>query len=293
MNSKYKLATIFAILAAALYAFNAPISKLLLNEISSTLMASLLYLGAGTGMFIVGFIRKRVGHTQNELNLTKKELPYTLGMIILDIIAPIFLMLGLNLTTSANVSLLNNFEIVATSIIALVLFKEKISKRLWVAIGLITIASIIISIEDISSFSFSLGSLFVILACISWGLENNCTRKLSNKDPLQIVVVKGIFSGLGSLIISIINQDAIPKFHFILIALILGFFSYGLSIYFYIYAQRYLGAAKTSAYYALAPFIGVGLSLIIFLQLPTVSFIIGLIIMIIGTKFASSDVNES
>ncbi len=47
-------------------------------------------------------------------------------------------------------------------------------------------------------------------------------------------------------------------------ALVLGFVAYGLSIYFYVRAQRDLGAAKTSAFYAAAPFIGVILSFAIF-----------------------------
>ena len=140
------------------------------------------------------------------------------------------------------------------------LLSEAISKRLWGAISLITISSIILSIEDVSSFSFSLGSIFVLLACICWGLENNCTRKLSIKDPLEIVVIKGLGSGVGSLLVALVLKENASNLAYVAIALLLGFFSYGLSIYFYIYAQRYLGAAKTSAYYAIAPFIGVGLS---------------------------------
>ncbi|MEG2059134.1 MAG: EamA family transporter, partial [Lachnospiraceae bacterium] len=84
------------------------------------------------------------------------------------IAAPIFLMIGLSMTTAANASLLNNFEIVATGVIALFIFKESISKRLWFAIVLVTISSILLSIEDVSSFSFSYGSIFVLLACICW-----------------------------------------------------------------------------------------------------------------------------
>ena len=185
-------------------------------------------------------------------------------MVALDIAAPIFLMYGLTKTTSANASLLNNFEIVATSLIALLIFKESISKRLWGAISLITISSIILSVEDISSFSFSFGSIFVLLACVCWGLENNCTRKLSVKDPLQIVIIKGFGSGIGSLLIAFTLGEKMNNIPYIIAALLLGFFAYGLSIFFYIYAQRDLGAARTSAYYAVAPFIGVALSLIVF-----------------------------
>lgn len=289
MKYKEHKAIIFAVLAAALYAISSPVSKLLLREIPPKLMASFLYLGAGLGLFIVGFIKHKKYSEQSEARLTKKELPFTLGMVVLDIAAPIFLMIGLTMTTPANVSLLNNFEIVATTLIALLIFKESISKRLWIAIFFITVSSTILSVEDISSFSFSYGSIFVLLACICWGLENNCTRKLSIKDPLEVVVVKGFGSGLGSLIIALSLGDRINSMTYVLIALLLGFFAYGLSIFFYIYAQRDLGAAKTSAYYAIAPFIGVGLSLIIFREIPSLSFFIALIIMIIGTYFASTE----
>ena len=292
LKTKQYKAISFAILAAALYAISSPISKLLLEEIPPTLMASFLYLGAGLGMFIVDFISHKKYKEKTEARLTKQELPFTIGMVVLDIAAPIFLMVGLTTTSAANASLLNNFEIVATSLIALVIFKEHISKRLWVAIFLITVSSIVLSVEDISSFSFSFGSILVLLACVCWGLENNCTRKLSVKDPLEIVVIKGFGSGIGSLLIGLILGERTNNITYIVAALILGFFAYGLSIFFYIYAQRYLGAAKTSAYYAISPFIGAGLSLIIFREIPTTSFVIALIIMIIGMFFASTEEHD-
>jgi len=288
MKSKKNVSIMCAILAAALYAISSPISKILLNEIPATMMAALLYLGAGIGMSIIGLYRHQSGKSNHEMKLTKKELPFTVSMVALDIAAPIFLMLGLSFTTPANVSLLNNFEIVTTSLIAFFIFKETIRKRLWLGIGLITVASMILSVEDISNLSFSFGSLFVLLACVCWGFENNCTRMLSVKDPLQIVIIKGFGSGLGALLLSIIIKEVSTNFVYILATLLLGFVSYGLSIYFYVYAQRDLGAVKTSAYYAISPFIGVALSFLIFLNLPTISFIIALLIMILGTYVAST-----
>ena len=178
-------AIFYAILAAALYALNAPISKLLLAQIPSTMMAGLLYLGAGSGMFFM----EKLSKSKEELPLTRKELPYTIAMVVLDIAAPIFLMIGLTTCSAANASLLNNFEIVATSLIALFIFKETISKRLWFAIIFVTLSSILLSFEDMSSFVFSWGSIFVLLACVCWGLENNCTRMLSSKNPAQIVII--------------------------------------------------------------------------------------------------------
>lgn len=281
------LSILWAILAAALYAVNAPVSKLLLQEATPTMMAAMLYLGAGIGMLLLGMARQQLKMGKNEQKLTRKDFPFAVGMIVLDIAAPICLMIGLRSTTSANASLLNNFEIVATSVIALLVFKEAIGKRLWLAIGLITLSSAILSMEDASSLHFSAGSLFVLLACICWGFENNCTRMMSQSDPLEIVVLKGFGSGLGSLAIAFVVGEQLPSLRLILCALLLGFVSYGLSIFFYVYAQRKLGAAKTSAYYAISPFIGVLLSLLIFQEMPSLSFWAALLIMALGAYFAA------
>jgi len=284
MNNQ-KRAVFYAVLAAALYAINAPVSKLLLSEIPSTMMAGLLYLGAGTGMYLM----EKFGKRKEEQPLSKKELPYTAAMVILDIAAPVFLMIGLTQCSAANASLLNNFEIVATSVIALIVFKEKISPRLWVAIAFVTISSILLSFEDMSSLQFSWGSLFVLLACVCWGFENNCTRMLSSKNPAQIVIIKGFGSGLGAIVLSLAAGERFFQIGYILLALLLGFVAYGLSIYFYIYAQRDLGAAKTSTYYAVSPFIGAGASLVIFREMPSVIFVIALIVMAIGTYLVTTD----
>ena len=282
-------AVLWALLAAALYAISTPVSKLLLQDVAPTMMAGLLYLGAGTGMFVLGVVRRGIKQLPREQHLTRRDLPYTVGMVLLDIAAPICLMVGLTRTTSANASLLNNFEIVATALIALMVFREKISRRLWLAIGLITLSSMILSFEDASSLQFSFGSLFVLAACVCWGFENNCTRMMSASDPLEIVVIKGFGSGLGSLLIALVIGEPLPAPGVLPVVLALGFVAYGLSIFFYVYAQRRLGAAKTSAYYAVAPFIGVLLSRIILRESFTQVFLIALFIMMAGTYFASTD----
>ena len=283
MNPSRKRGVIFAVLAAVFYALNAPVSKLLLSSIPPSMMASFLYLGAGLGMTLLQTAAKRRGIAVQEQKLTRRELPYTIAMVVLDIAAPVALMLGIERTSAANASLLNNFEIVATSLIALFLFKENISPKLWLGIGLVTLASILLSVEDLGNFSFSAGSLLVLAACVCWGFENNCTRMLSSKSPFQIVVTKGIGSGLGSMLIALFAGEAVPGFLSIVMALCLGFAAYGLSITFYLYAQRELGAARTSAYYAIAPFIGAALSLLLFHEIPPASFVLALIIMIAGT----------
>lgn len=285
------IATLYALLAA-LYAINIPLSKILLNYVEPTMMASFLYLGAGLGLCIYGLIKKRIGGNEIKESLTKKELPYTAAMVALDIAAPILLMLGIARTNSANVSLLNNFEIVATSIIALVFFKEVISKRLWFAITLVTAASIVLSFEGMGSFTFNQGSLFVLGACLCWGFENNCTKMISNKNSVEIVVIKGTFSGLGSLIVALIAGERIPAIQWLICVLVLGFVAYGLSIHFYIMAQKDLGAAKTSAYYSIAPFFGVAFSMLLLNERPGIQFYLALVIMIISTYFMAKDTIE-
>lgn len=263
MDKNIKKGIIFAVLAAALYAINAPFSKVLLDFMPPTLMAGFLYIGAGIGMLLIAIIRKIRGISHKEQGLTKDELPYTIAMILLDI--------------------------VATAIIALIVFNEKISPRLWLGITFVTISCGILSFEDISSLHFSYGSLFVLLAAVCWGFENNCTRKISSKDPLEIVLLKGIFSGLGSIIIGVAIGERVTEIWSIVAVLAVGFVAYGLSIYFYVYAQRLLGAARTSAYYAIAPFIAVALSLIIFREIPKSTYFVALGFMIVGAWLSSQD----
>mgnify|MGYP000844388012 CR=1 FL=1 len=289
MKASKKHGILLAMLAAALYAINLPFSKILLSYVPSTLMAGLLYLGAGLGMTLIAIMRNVSHKSGQEAHLTKAELPYTIAMITLDIAAPIFLLFGLNMTSAANASLLNNFEIVATAVIALAIFKEKISTRLWLGIIFVTASCMLLSFEDTSSFQFNTGSLFILLATVCWGIENNCTRKLSSKDPLQIVLLKGIFSGTGSLIIGIISGERLSFLWAIPLVLMLGFIAFGMSIYTYVYAQRLLGAARTSAYYAVAPFIGAFLSLLIFHEMPGIMFISALLLMGIGAWLSSQD----
>lgn len=278
-------ATLFAFLAAALYGCQYPISKQLLTKVEPTMMAAFLYLGAGIGLCIISLFSKK----KDEDKLTKHELPYVIGMIVLDIIAPILLMIGLTTTNSASASLLNNFEIVVTSCIAFIFFQEVFSKRLIIAIILVTLASFILSIDQEVSFQFDTGAFYVLGACCCWGLENNCTRMLSSKNATTITIIKGIFSGLGSLIIALLIQEHIPSFSLIIIISIVGFFAYGLSINFYIKAQKDLGAAKTSAYYSIAPFLGVFFSMLLLQEHTEFKFYIGLIIMIIATILLMKD----
>ena len=139
------------------------------------------------------------------------------------------------------------------------------------------------------SLSFSKGSLFVLLACVCWGFENNCTSSLSGKDTRQIVMIKGFGSGTASLLLSLLIGEKIGSAWSALSVMILGFLAVGLSVYFYVLAQSRIGAARTSAYYAVSPFIGVLLSLLLFREIPGKLFWAALVLMAAGVYLNVKD----
>ena len=152
-----------------------------------------------------------------------------------------------------------------------------------------TVASVILSFEGNGAFVFNEGSLFVLGACVCWGFENNCTKRISNKSSVEIVVIKGCCSGLGSLLIALLLGENIPALSWVLAVLVLGFVSYGLSIHFYIMAQKDLGAAKTSAYYSIAPFLGVLFGMLLLGETPGMQFYVALAIMVVSTVLMVKD----
>ena len=278
------------LLSAILYGISIPFSKVITeNAQAPAMIGAFMYLGSGIGLLIYNIFNKIAFNKTLENPLTKKELPYIIAMVILDISAIILLMNGILRTTSANASLLNNCEIVATSLIAFIFFKEKISQKLFIAIILITIAGIILTFEGEGSFKFSIGSILVIASCICWGAENNCTKMISSKNTHEITIIKGIFSGAGSLAAAMIAGEKFLSLNLILLIMLIGFFSYGLSVAIYIKSQSYLGAAKTAAYFSTAPFFGVIFSLLFLGEIPSVKFYISFFIMLYAVILAVND----
>jgi len=207
LNKRTK-AILFALTAALLYGIQVPFSKLLEEKLDTLFLAAFLYLGAGIGMMAVRAVELLAAPRKKDAPLGKKDIPFVVLMILLDIAAPILLLMGLRLSSAGTVSLLGNFEIAATAVLAMLIFHEAVGKRLWIAIALISLASMILSVGDLSAVRLSPGSLLVLLACAVWGLENNCTRKLSGKSPMQIVILKGCGSGSGALILALLFGPA-------------------------------------------------------------------------------------
>ena len=272
-----------AVAAAALYALSVPLSKLLIGSVDPRALAGLLYLGAGAGMWAYLGARRAVGRKSPSRPMARRDAPYVVGMVALDVAAPPLLMAGLATTPAESVSLLNNFEIVATALFARALFGEAISPRLWTGITAMTASCALLVMKPGVALSFSPGSLLVLGACLCWGVENNCTASISDCDPALVVAVKGAGSGAGALAVALLSGSALPESVPGLLAMLLGFASYGLSILAYVWAQRGLGAARTSAYYTVGPFIGVAVAWALFGEAPDASFLAALGLMALGS----------
>jgi drug/metabolite transporter (DMT)-like permease len=272
-----------ALLAAVLFGASAPLSKLLLGEIDPIPLAACLYLGSGIGSWLL-FAIQRAGSRgqQTEARLSRADLPWLVGAILAGGVgAPILLLLGLEQTPASTASLLLNFECVATTLIAVLAFKEAVDKRILWAVGVITLASILLSWTG-GTWGFSLGALGVLGACLLWGLDNNFTRQISAKNPLVIVGVKGLGAGVFSLVLSIILGKPLPAVGFLGLALLVGAVCYGVSIQLFILALRNLGAARTGALFGIAPFVGTILSLLILRETPQILFWAALPVMLLG-----------
>jgi drug/metabolite transporter (DMT)-like permease len=273
-----------ALLAAVFFGASAPFSKWLLGDVSPVFLAAFLYLGSGAGIALLkGVERLRHVSEESEAGLKKEDFKWLAGAVVSGgILAPIILMFSLQNTPASTASLLLNFEGVATTLIAMLVFKEAIGRRAWLAILLVTLASVFLSTNFGSNWGLSLGALGILLATSLWGLDNNFTRNISGKDPLVIVASKGLAAGAFSLLLAISLGDSLPSIRTILTILLLGWVSYGLSTLFFIRAMRGLGAARTSALYGTAPLAGVLFSILIFGELPSIFFVIAMLFMLGG-----------
>lgn len=271
-----------ALLAAVFFGASAPLAKLLLGDIAPVFLAAFLYLGSGTGISLVK-LSQWIRSKDFEAGIRQTDVKWLAGAIISGgILAPIVLMISLQNTPASTASLLLNFEGVGTTLIALLFFKESISRRAWTAILVITLAGIFLSTDFDSGFGLSPGALGIILACVLWGLDNNFTRNISGKDPLAIVAWKGLVAGTFSFLLAWSLGNPLPSLDAIFRTLMLGFVSYGLSTMLFIRSMRGLGAARTSTLYGTAPLAGVLLSILIFGEMPSFLFVAAAVLMIGG-----------
>jgi drug/metabolite transporter (DMT)-like permease len=189
---------VLALISAFLFGASTPIAKLLLGITDPLLLAGLLYLGSGAGLALVATGGRSLGLGRSEAPLRARDLPW-LGAIALfgGIVGPALLMWGLMLTPASTGALLLNTEAVATMAIAWVVFRENVDRRIFLGAMAILAGAVLLSWPEAAGTGpqLSWGSVLIVLACVSWGIDNNLTRKVSAADPLQIAMIKGLAAG--------------------------------------------------------------------------------------------------
>jgi len=257
---------VFAILAATLFGLSTPFAKLLVGDIPPVALAGLLYLGAFLGLGFYVMLRRIVSgqRVSSSSALQRADLPWLAGAILSGgILAPISLMVGLTLISGFSASLLLNMEGVATAIIATMLFKESLGRRLVIALVCVTTAGVLLSWDPSQGEWNIVGFTLLVLAGFGWGLDNNLTRNICGRDPVQIALAKGGVAGSASLAIAIALGSSIPIDSQIVWALILGALSYGASLVFFVLALQGLGSSRTGVFYSLGPFVGAIVSIVV------------------------------
>jgi len=252
-----------ALAAAALFGLSTPLAKMLIGSTRPQLVAGLLYLGSGAGLGSY-WVLARSKRSDNETPLTRTDLPWLAGAIIAGgIIAPLLLMLGLSRTGASGASLLLNLEGVFTALLAWFAFRENFDRRIALGMLAILAGAALLSWQGEFHLGGAIGPLLVVGACFAWSVDNNLTQKVSASDPVQTTALKGVVAGVVNTAFALLLGASWPRPWSVVAAMTLGLVSYGLSLVLYVRALRLLGTARTGAYFAIAPFVGAVLSLLV------------------------------
>lgn len=275
---------LYAISAAVLFGASTPAAKILLGKIDPWLLAGVLYLGSALGLFIIFSLHIVLHKTAlNEASLKYKDWKWLLCTVFIGgILGPVFLMVGLSKVSASSASLFLNLEAVFTALLAWFVFNEHVDYKIALGMLSIVIGSLILSWKGNLNDQNIQGSMLIAGACLCWAIDNNLTRKISAANPVQIAMIKSFVAGLINTSFAIIYGSLLPDYLILFTASTIGFISYGLSLILFIFGLRYIGAARTGAYFSLAPFVGAGFA-ITFLEDPvSFQFILAALFMGIG-----------
>lgn len=271
-----------AILSAALFGVSPVLCKMLIGEMSPALLAGLLYLGSGIGLQLFLLLTGR--SSIRELGgISPQNRLMLLGALLTGgIIAPLCLVYGIKYGTASEVTLLLNLETVSTTMISWLVFKEYIGPRVWTGKLLILIAAAAIIFQNEGGFSLSLSGMLVVAACIFWGIDNNLTRDIEELPATTLALFKGFGAGVFNIILALLFNKGSANAMQTVGALTIGALSYGLSLVLFVEALRRIGAARTTTFFAVGPFIGTLLSIITLGEKPPAPYWIAASLMLGG-----------
>ncbi|GAB2544245.1 DMT family transporter [Rhodanobacter koreensis] len=282
-NHDHTRSILQALAAAALFDLSTPLAKTLVGTIPPLLLAGLLYAGSGLGLSLWMLQRKVRRKAAVEAPLVRRDVPWLAGSVLFGgVLGPILLMLGLAKTPASTSSLLLNLESVLTAVLAWVVFRENVDRRVFLGMLAIVAGSVLLSWQGQSGGEVPWGALAIGGACLCWALDNNLTRPVSGGDPVQVAAIKGGAAGAINITAALVMGHHFPDVLPLLATGLLGFVSYGLSLVLFVLALRGLGTARTGAYFSTAPFVGAGLSLLLVAEHPDITFWLAGALMALG-----------
>lgn len=252
MNVLANRGVVAALSAAVLFGAGTPAVKMLLEHASPWLMAGILYLGSGIGLLIYRLITKAPA-----VALKRNEMGSLAGAVVAGgMMGPLLLMTGLSGMAATDASLLLNAEGVLTAVLAWFVFKENFDRRIALGMVAIVAGAVVLSWPSQTGSASLWPKLAVLGACLSWAIDNNLTRKVSIADASFIAMMKGLAAGATNLLLALATGAVWPSPGIVALGTVIGFLSYGTSLVLFVIALRYLGTARTGAYFSIAPFFG-------------------------------------
>jgi drug/metabolite transporter (DMT)-like permease len=272
---------LLALLAAALFGISTPLVQQFGAGLGAFSTAALLYGGAAA----VGMLsRQRI---EREARLQRRDLPRLLAMAAVGaVIGPVALAWGLQRTSGTSASLMLTLEALFTAVLAWRLYRETMDGRVWTAMALLLIGGMVLVLDQslkVSSSGAQLwGLVAVLLATAAWGLDNTLSRALAERDPGQVVMVKALLGATATSMLAMAFSEPLPSASAALALFAIGATGYGLSLRFYLLAQRAFGAARTGSVFAFAPFIGAALAVALGDRSTSGLMVLGSVLMLSG-----------
>ncbi|MDF1481431.1 DMT family transporter [Extensimonas sp. H3M7-6] len=243
---------LLALLAAVLFGASTPLVQRLGRDIGAFGTAACLYAGAA----LLGLALRQP--VEKEARLRRADLPRLLAMAGFGaVLGPVALAWGLQRTSGASASLMLTLEALFTALLAWVLYRESLGRRAGAAMALLLAGgALLVFDQGLQGRAQVAGLLAVLLATVAWGVDNSLSRALAQRDPAQVVWCKAALGATASAALAWARHEPWPAPGVALGLLAVGATGYGLSLRFYLLAQRAFGAARTASVFAFAPFIG-------------------------------------
>ena len=265
-------------LAAALFGISTPLVQRLGAGLGAFTTAALLYAGAA----VVGALSLRTA--AHEARLQRSDAWRLIGMAGFGAaLGPVALSWGLQHTSGASASLMLTLEALFTATLAWWLYSETMDRRVWAAMLLLLAGGMALVMDQgLQGGTQLLGLLAVLLATVAWGVDNTLSRGLSARDPGQVVMGKALLGAATTALLALLLREPWPGLVAGLGLLAVGATGYGLSLRFYLLAQRAFGAARAASVFAFAPFIGAVFAVALGDRAGSVWMLVGALLMLSG-----------